>query len=415
MPDIDKLDEIFNQIDSNNSKDKESKTLISSIRKSKENRAISDDKAIKKYEKKTGCLGGFMYFLFVCCISLIIAFFVWMAVSDMLALNKNKFEVTLTLPQSAFTTVENSVHDDHGDIISTESYTIADIDYITDLLYDNGLISNKWLFKFYCNLSHAEKKFDPGEYTLKSTYDYRALVQNMRESSSGIGTVDVLIPEGFTMYQIFKRFDEEGVASYEDLVEAAKNSNFKYSFLDESMIGDDKRLEGYLFPDTYQFYVGMEASSAINKLLQTFNYKINADMLKQCDNLGYSLKEVIIVASIIEKEAGEDSERAFVASVIYNRLKSDWQLGMDSTILYLYPDYTDDPTAEMIAEDTPYNTRLHRGLPPTPICNPGLSSIQAALNPEQTGYYYFAADNDKKLHFFSNSNEFNQFVESLNE
>lgn len=414
MPDINKLNEIFKQVDDSSQKPKENKTVISMIRKRKENNDVNDDKAIRRREKRSGCLGGFMYFLFIACIAVIIAVFGWMAASDVLALNKDNFEVTVTLPESIFTTHQNDVLDEDGKVKYKKGTTSADVDYISNLLYENHLINYKGLFKSYCNLSHAENKFDPGEYTLKSSYDYRALVQNMRESSSGLGTVDVLIPEGFTMNQIFLKFDEEGVASYDDLLEAARNSNFKYTFLDESMIGNESRLEGYLFPDTYQFYVGMEASSAINKLLQTFYYKINADMLKQCDNLGYSFKDVITVASIIEKEAADDSERALVASVIYNRLRSDWQLGMDSTILYLHQDHEGEPNAEMIEEDTPYNTRLHRGLPPTPICNPGMSSIQAALNPENTNYYYFAADNDNHLHFFADSSEFNMFLSELN-
>ena len=409
MPDLNKLNEIFKQADNT---PVENKTIISMIRDSKKKK-ISDEKAIKKHEKKTGCLGGLMYFMFISCIAVIIAVFAWMAASDVLALNKKNFEAVVTLPESIFTTVETDKTDENGKVTGTQSYSVCDIDYVTDQLYDNGLINYKWLFKFYCNLSHAEKKFDPGEYTLKSSYDYRALVQNMRESTASLGTVDVLIPEGFTLYEIFERFDEEGVASYDDLIASAQNSNFKYSFLDDSMLGDETRLEGFLFPDTYQFYIGMEPSSAINKLLQTFYYKIDADMLKQCDNLGYTLYDAIKVASIIEKEAGDDSERAYVSSVIRNRLRSDWQLGMDSTILYIHPEHEGEPDAAMLEEDSPYNTRLHRGLPPTPICNPGLASIEAALNPADTDYYYFMSDNENHLHFFANSNEMYAFQAEL--
>ena len=260
----------------------------------------------------------------------------------------------------------------------------------------------------------------PGSYELKSSYDYRALVQNMRAGSGAAQTIDVTFPEGFTLHQIFLRLEENEVCSYDALVEAAESYKYNYSFLEGMEAGDMSRLEGFLFPDTYQFYVGMQASSAINKFLQRFYYILTADMLKQAEDRGMDLREVITVASLIEKEAAVDpangvDERARVASVIYNRLKAGMTLGIDASILYEYPDHTGAPTAEMIATDSPYNTRLHTGLPPTPICNPGLDAINAALNPESTGFYYYALDTATGTHrFFTNETEFNNFVATQN-
>lgn len=393
MADITKLNEIFVQTDNASTKSKN------------KSKAINADKPTTR----SGCLGGFMFFLFVLCVAVIIAVFGWMCASDVLALNKKNFEATVTLPENIFTYEEKESFDDDGKSTGMKTISHANTDEVSKLLKEAGFINYEWLFKLYCDISKADTKFDPGEYTLKSSYDYRALVQNLREKTAGLGTVDVTIPEGYTMYQIFKKFDEQGVASYDSLLEAAAESNFKYSFLSEESRGEASRLEGYLFPDTYQFYVGMEASSAINKLLQTFYYKITPDMQKQAENLGYSFYNVLKVASIIEREAQFDEDRALVASVIYNRLRGDWQLGMDSTILYMYPEHEGEPTAEMIEKDTPYNTRLHRGLPPTPICNPGLASINAALNPENTTYYYFMSEEDGHLVFFSTDTEFNNY------
>ena len=170
-------------------------------------------------------------------------------------------------------------------------------------------------------------------------------------------------------------------------------------------------MEGYLFPDTYEFYVGMQGSSAINKLLETFHYRITADMLNQIENLGMTLDDVVNVASLIEKEAANDAERATIASVIYNRLNSGMVLGIDAAVLYPYKDHEGAPTGEMLAADDPYNTRIKAGLTPTPICNPGLASINAALFPESTNYFYYALDTATGTHrFFTNETEFNNFV-----
>ena len=371
-------------------------------------------------ESKSGCLGGVMYFVFVVCVSVILACVAWMAASDMLALNQGDFTATVTLPSSVFETETVDTFDEDGNKTGTERISRADIDFVASSLKEAGLIEYEWLFKFFCQISHADTKVTPGSYELKSTFDYRALVQNMQPGSGSAVTVKVTIPEGYSLNQIFRKLEENGVCSYDELVEAAANSNYKYSFLEGIEAGDMTRLEGFLFPDTYEFYVGMQASSAINKFLERFNYVFTADMLKQATDRGLSLQQVITVASLIEKEAAVDNEkgineRALVASVIYNRLNAGMPLGIDASILYLYPDHEGGPTAEMLALDSPYNTRLYTGLPPTPIGNPGLAAIQAALNPETTSYYYYALDTETNTHrFFTNDYEFNNFVATQN-
>ena len=255
----------------------------------------------------------------------------------------------------------------------------------------------------------------PGEYELKSSYDYRALIQHMRPGASGAVTVKVTLPEGFTMRQIFLRLEEKGVANFDDLMEAAANYTFNYSFLEGLPEGDATRLEGYLFPDTYEFYVGMQSSSAINKFLENFHYVQTDEMLRQAENLGLSMHDIIKVASMIEKEAANDNERSRIASVIYNRLNANMPLGIDATILYLFPEHEGAPTADMLEIDSPYNSRLYTGLPPTPVSNPGLMSILAALNPDHTNYYYYALDTQSGEHrFFTNANDFNAFVATQN-
>ena len=365
----------------------------------------------QSHEYHSGCMGGIMYFVFIACVSVVLACLAWMAASDMLALNKDEFTAVVTLPMSIFTSETVDTFDEEGNKTGTERVTKADMDYVTDALKEAGLIEYKWLFNIFCKISTASEKVSPGEYELKSSFDYRALIQNMRAGSASTVTVDVTLPEGFTMRQIFQRLEEMNVCSYDELMESAANDKFNYSFLEGTEEGDASRLEGFLFPDTYEFYVGMQASSAINKMLETFYYKQTADMLKQASDMNMSMREIVNVASLIEKEAANDGERALIASVIYNRIYAGMQLGIDASILYEYPDHEGAPTAEMLQTDSPYNTRIRTGLPPTPICNPGMASITAALNPESTSYYYYALDTATGEHrFFTNETEFNNFV-----
>lgn len=366
-------------------------------------------------EYRSGCLGGIMYFVFVTCVSVVLACLLWMAASDVLALNSDDFSAVVTLPQSIFTTETVDKLDENGKKVGTKEVSYADIDYVATALKDAGLIQYKGIFKLFCKVSDASSKMSYGTYELQSNYDYRALVRNLHAGSESAVTMKITFPEGFTMQDIFRLLEENGVCSYDELMDAAANANYNYAFLEGLEPGDASRLEGFLFPDTYEFYQGEQASNAINKFLLNFHSRLTADMLKQRDALGLTMKQVLTVASLIEKEAGSDSERSTIASVIYNRLDDGWYLGIDSSILYVHQDHEGAPTPEMLAEDSPYNTRNHIGLPPTPICSPGRASIMAALNPDYTGYYYYALDVESGTHrFFTNEYEFNSFVATQN-
>lgn len=435
--DLDKINEIFRMQDEKKDKDKtghikpetvQSHKTGSSSKTGSMKAAVNDtgkSKAVKKDAKdrhiqtnayhRTGCLGGIMYFVFIMCVSVVLACVAWMAASDALALNKDKFETNIVLPAEIFKSETVDTFDEAGNKTGTKRISVADMDYVTDQLKEAGLIEYKWLFNFFCKISHADTKVSPGEYELSSNYDYRALIQHMRAGSDSALTVDVTIPEGFSMHQIFKKLEEEKVSSYEDLMNAAADYKYNYSFLEGKDPGESSRLEGYLFPETYQFYIDMQASSAINKFLDVFYKKLDVDIVNRSKEMGMSVEDIIKVASMIEKEAANDDERAIIASVIYNRLNSDMPLGIDATILYEYPDHEGAPTAEMLENDSPYNSRIYTGLPPTPICNPGMASINAALYPEETNYYYYALDTATGTHqFFNNAAEHSAFVATQN-
>lgn len=423
MPgDIEKINEVFRAQDERSGKlnlensKKEAEKKQKSAPNVKEPESERDYRPIRQgREARSGCLGGMMYFVFIICISVVLACFAWMAASDMLALNKDSFTATVNLPSSIFESKTVDKLDEDGNVTGTERITSADIEYISSTLKQAGLIEYDWLFEAFCKISHADRKVNPGEYELSSSFDYRALIQNMRSGSDSALTVDVTIPEGFSMEQIFRRLEENKVCGYDELMEAAANYKFNYSFLEGLSEGEASRLEGFLFPDTYQFYVGEQASSVINKFLMVFYNKLDADMINRANNMGISIKDAVTIASMIEKEAANDEERATISSVIHNRLNAGMPLGIDATILYLYPDHEGGPTAEMLEQDSPYNTRVYTGLTPTPICSPGLASLTAALQPESTGYYYYALDTESGTHrFFTNLGEQQAFAATQN-
>ena len=359
---------------------------------------------------RSGCLGGLIYFAFVVSISIILACVGWMAASDVLALNKEPVTATVTLDKAEFKDVTISYTDAEGNAKERSGHQVS-VGYVAKQLKDAGIIKYKGLFELYCSVSHAKTKIDPGTYELSTNYDYRALVKKMQVGSGAMVTTKVTIPEGYTMEQIFHKLEDENVCSYDDLMDAAANYSYNYSFIDQSMQGDAKRLEGFLFPDTYEFYQGMQASSAINKFLENFHDRLTAEMLEKADERGMTMQEVVTVASMIEKEAANDDERAMIAAVIYNRIEAGMPLQIDSTIMYVLPEHKDVLTVEDTKIDSPYNTYLNKGLPPTPIANPGLASIKATLSPASTQALYYALDAESGTHkFFTNYGEFQAFV-----
>ena len=339
----------------------------------------------------TNIAEGVIYVGGILLISFILATIGWRWAGDVLALNKEPLTASVTI---------------------TEGESLGDV---TAELKEKGLVKYGYLFQLFASFTHKAEKITAGSYELSTVMDYSALLNNISSTSAYRETVTVTIPEGYTVEEIFKLMENKGVCSYNDLLKVAQEETFDFDFLKEVKTTKEKRLEGYLFPDTYEFYVGMQASSAINKMLENFYYKQTAEMLQRAQDLGMSMRDVVNIASLIEKEAANDSERALIASVIYNRLNAGMPLGIDASILYAYPDHEGAPTADMLADPSPYNTRLNTGLPPTPIANPGIASVNAALYPESTGYYYYALDTATGQHrFFTNADEFNAFVATQN-
>ena len=329
-----------------------------------------------------------LYVIFVIGVSILLACVGWIAANDVLALNKEAHEVTVTI----------KVEDDYNDVV--------------DMLKENGLIEYKSLFKLFSVFTHGKDKIaSSGTFTLNTDMDYRALISGISANSATRAKVTVTIPEGYTAAQIFQLLEDNGVSTVEKLEEAAANHDYNFSFLKDIPLGEPNRLEGYLFPDTYEFYTPHDPVTAINKLLVAFDAKFTDDMREQAAQSGYTIREILTIASMIEKET-DGTDRARIASVIYNRLNNPGYetagyLGIDATILY-----ATGGTEVDINADTPYNTRTHKGLPPGPISNPGMESINAAMYPTNENYYYYALGDDNLHHYYQTYDGLTRFINS---
>ena len=338
-----------------------------------------------------------VYILFVLVTSALLAGIGWLLMSDLCAFNRGT-PVKVTIEVTA------------EDTVST----------VTDKLCDAGLIKYKWLFKFFAGFAHAEDKIGMGSYELNTDMDYNALITGMHSSVGNMNaeTVRVTIPEGYTVAETIKLLAKNNVSTEQALLEAAQTYNFDYSFIDNEST-DISRLEGYLFPDTYEFYTNMKKpAAALEKMISNFNKKLDDDQLAAAQAIGYDLKKIVTIASLIEKET-DGTDQTKISSVIYNRLDGAGDKGgtygflqIDAALLYARPEHTGVITNEDKAVDSPYNLYKNAGLPPTPIANPGMKAIQAALEPEHTDYYYYALGKDKLHHYSKTLQEHNNFLNS---
>ena len=345
-----------------------------------------------------------LYALLVIAVSAVLATVGWTWANDLLALNKDYTSIIITIPPESIT--EETVTTEEG-----ETYTVsrANIEEITDQLEKEGLITYKFLFRLYVWFSDAGEKIVAGTYELDTDMDYRALVVNMGRSSATRQTIDITIPEGYTVDQIFQLLDDKDVSTVEELKEMAANWPYKWTFLQDLPLGDYRRLEGYLFPDTYTFYLGEDPKYVLNKMMARFDQQMSEyyELFEPDENgvtqSAYTLHEIVIMASMIEKETdGEDYRK--IASVLYNRLTNPTGetagfLQIDATLVYINGGRMPSEADKQI--DSPYNTYMYKGLPAGPISNPGMASLYAALNPESTNYYFYALNPATNRHEFS--------------
>jgi len=323
---------------------------------------------------------------------------VWVCAADLLALGKTPQEITVTV--------------DEGDGIAE----------ISEKLQKAGMIRYAKLFETFASLTGKGDNILVGSITFsdKTVYDYNALINAMSYRGDSTVTVEVMIPEGYSCAQIFELLEDKGVCSVSDLEEYAANGELgSYWFLDDVKRGHKYCLEGFLFPDTYEFYMDDEPGRVLEKFLDDFEYRFTNRMVdkfvalnQKLGNRKLSILQLVTMASMIEKEKANNLEGYTISSVYYNRLTNPASfpfLNCDATILYATEYYN---KGELVTDSqinaSPYNTYTQQGLPPGPIANPGLASLDAALEPEDTNYHYYVLNKAANYHVFSSTYEEHQ-------
>ena len=383
-----------------------------------ENIVVLDQKKRRPRINRDGGWLGFLYslphlavtFVWVAIIVMIavpLGRLLWMGVADVMAFGKEAHEATVTI--EADDTAED----------------------IANKLGEAELVRYPKLFQKFAELTHKAERVDPGTYTLNAYLDYNAMLRNMINRGPAQEIVTVMFPEGYNCAQIFAKLEENGVCTVAELEEYAATGELdEYWFLEGVERGHKYCLEGYLAPDTYEFYTDDDPGRVIEKFLNAFDARFTDKMRDELVQMqeryakalaknGYSqsyidshpltLHKVVTLASIVEKETANDNESYTIASVFYNRLTDPNDhpyLGSDATVYYAIGDYfmeSGELTADAIAFDSPYNTRSSTGLPPGPICNPGAYSLYAALEPDETTYYYFIYSSKEGKHLFSST------------
>lgn len=281
---------------------------------------------------------------------------------------------------------------------------------IADLLEEKGLIRNSFLFSGWMKLKDEGSRFQAGVYRLTPGMTREEIVAKFDAGDIvAAATIKFTIPEGFTVQQIAQRLADAGAADKAKFIEAAKTSNLWTGSAWTSALPTNGSLryplEGYLFPDTYEFKRGATEAEIINRMLAELDRKLDQlpeDWQTVLEERGLTVHQLLTIASLIEREVVIDEERPIVSSVIQNRLKKKMPLQIDATIQYLLDKQKERLLQEDLKVDSPYNTYLNPGLPPGPIATPSYKSIEAALYPDKTDYLYYVTKKDgTNTHLFA--------------
>lgn len=267
---------------------------------------------------------------------------------------------------------------------------------VAAVLADAGVVKNSTSFVLYVKSEGAESDLRPGSYTFAGDVDYATVLAELKRGNLAENTKNVTIPEGKTVPQIAELWAAAGLCTADEFLAACADMPLEYDFLPETAPAGEayNRVEGFLFPETYNVRLDWDAEDLVKLQVGQFA-KIWTDERKQAAAaLGYSAEEIVTIASLIEREAKVADERAMIASVIYNRLAIDQLLQIDATIQYILGEQVDRVLYRHLEIDDPYNTYIYKGLPPGPICSPGVACIDAALSPADTDYYYYRTKND---------------------
>jgi len=274
---------------------------------------------------------------------------------------------------------------------------------LSNLLQERGLISSAERFGWLVRFKGAARRIKAGEYQLSTGLRPGELLDKIVRGE--VLLHQITFPEGYTIKQMAELLESRDLARSDGFIAAANNPAFA-----QELNIPASTLEGYLFPDTYQFARNLPVENILDALVQRLDHHFGPTQQKEADELGFTRHQVVILASVVEKETAVAEERPLIAGVFLNRLKKGIRLQSDPTVIYGLKNFNGNLTKAHLEADTPYNTYTRRGLPAGPICNPGAASIQAVLNPAPTPYLYFVAKKDGTHHFSTSLVEHNAAV-----
>lgn len=323
---------------------------------------------------------------------------------------------------------------------NTVSITIpknASLDEITDILTENHVINSPEFFKLYATVTKATKGYTQGTFDIQTNKDYQAIINYMQSDMNRTDIVTLRFREGIGVMEIADMLEEGKVCDADEFLKKCNSTDFDedYEFLADIKNSAQRyyRLEGYLFPDTYDFYVGEEIDSVIHKFLSNYRRKLYLTKIRfiqgekkqtieqRAESIGMTMEEVIDLASLIQAEAANSEDMYVISSILHNRLDTlpnggvndngEAGLGflqLDSTVFYPYRSESQVPAAMRGKYVSKYSTYANDGLPAGPICNPGLEAIEAAVNPDETSYYYFchkaATEDEGAISYYAETN-----------
>ena len=315
--------------------------------------------------------------------------------------------IVIALASVFISTIKKPLKISQSEVVNVEE---GDSFYsIINSLSNEKKIKSPFIIKIYAKLTGLDLEVVPGSHTLEKGMSVKDIAKTLKDTNNA-NAITITIPEGFNIEDIATRVEEKGICTKDEFLSAVKS----YPLPSYVKDNPDKRynLEGFLFPDTYNFEIGVEPEYIIETMIKRFE-GVWSKITEGLDIKEDDIEKIINVASVIEKEARVDEDRPLIASVIYNRIKEDMPLQIDATVIYAHGYYIDNVRNRHLAIESKYNTYLHKGLPVGPICNPGAPSIKAALNPANTNYLFYLLASDDEHYFTDNYDDFLKKKEEL--
>lgn len=379
-------------------------------RQKKEEKKIEKEKA-----KRNRRIFRIVWISMVVILAIAVSQFFMVGINDLLAVKReqNPQKVTISIPAD------------------------PTIEQIADILYSNGVIDKPEFFTMYAKFTSSEDGFRQGNFEMDTDKDYEAIINFLQSNQNRTDIVRVQITEGMNVLEIASLLQENGVTSdVQQFLDMCNSNTFdeEYSFLKNISNPGDRyyKLEGYLFPDTYDFYLNEDPKVTIGKMLSNFENRViyhkeryfgeskKTTLEEQINDSDYSLDQTITIASIIQAEAATKEDMYYISSILHNRLDYGYEINAgrlecDSTSFYPYRDAEDVPSSIKGTFESSYDTYTIQGLPAGPICNPSVEAIKAAINPYDTDYLYFchASPEDGSTPYYSTTLEEHEYYLSI--